>query len=174
MWRYDFTECTLECARRLVNLDLAGHVDESPGLLRVIGLGGRVNRFWFPRHATILAADRRDGKDSRPALRYPGVATPTRERFAVSENEADEQKFNRMGLERVRILISTDGLPQSMKASAINWVAQRDAEERSRSEASQASQMRTARSTKNAAWLAAAAAMIAAIAAIITIVVTLK
>ena len=92
----------------------------------------------------------------------------------MSENEADEQKFNRMGLERVRILISTDGLPQSMKASAINWVAQRDAEERSRSEASQASQMRTARSTKNAAWLAAAAAMIAAIAAIITIVVTLK
>jgi hypothetical protein len=88
--------------------------------------------------------------------------------------DENEKVFQSMGVDRVRLLIHTSGLPQNMINAAVTWVAQRDKEERERNESSQALQMRTALSAKNAAWIAAIAAIIAAILAIISIVVALR
>jgi hypothetical protein len=74
------------------------------------------------------------------------------------ENETNEQRFSRMGVDRVRLSPSTDSLPQSMRTPAIQWLSQRDEEERLRRNSSQAEQIEIARSAKDAAWVAARAA----------------
>lgn len=101
----------------------------------------------------------------------------------VQENE---QKFEEMGLEQVRILIATDGLPHPLYADARRWVAQRterehqrEAEERQRDReelqrdrqerqqdrarviAYEAGMRRLTKHTLIAAWIAAVAAIIA-------------
>lgn len=88
----------------------------------------------------------------------------------MTENETNEQRFERLGLAQMKILVATSNLPSGMLTDAVKWVAQRDEEERLRNEASQSLQMRTALSAKYAAWIAAIAAIIAAIAAIISVV----
>jgi hypothetical protein len=64
----------------------------------------------------------------------------------VQENE---QKFEEMGLGRVRLLISTSDsttdLPQHMRADAIRWAARREEEERQRELASKDEQAQLAR-----------------------------
>jgi hypothetical protein len=92
----------------------------------------------------------------------------------MSEHESNEKMFERMGVDKVRLLVSTSGLPTQTITHGVNWLAQRDKEERSRNEASQSLQMRTALSAKKAAWIAAIAAIIAAILAVISIVVALR
>jgi hypothetical protein len=91
----------------------------------------------------------------------------------MAENDAaetNEQRFERLGIDRMRILVATSNLPSGMLTEASIWVAQRDKEDRLRNEDSQSLQMRTALSAKYAAWIAAIAAIIAAIAAIISVV----
>jgi hypothetical protein len=89
----------------------------------------------------------------------------------MTEIETNEQRFQKMGIDRVRLLIITSGLPQQMMTDAIAWLAQRDEEERLRNDSAMELQMRVALSAKNAAWIAAITAIIAAI---ITIVVAFK
>jgi hypothetical protein len=75
--------------------------------------------------------------------------------------------FENMGVDKVRLLISTSGLPPETMLDAVNWLAQRDKEERLSNSALMASQARVALSAKNAAWIAAIIAMISAIVAIV-------
>ena len=89
----------------------------------------------------------------------------------MSGEETPEQTSERMGVEKVRTLVHTGGLPTQRQLSAVNWLAEKDRESRLRSEASQAEQSLTARSAKKAAWIAAIAAIIAVPLAIISIVI---
>ena len=90
------------------------------------------------------------------------------------KTETNQQILERLGLDRVRIMINTGGLPQGMMTEAVTWVAQRNEEERLRNESSQALQLRAALRSKTAAWIAAFAAIIGAILAAIGIVIALK
>jgi hypothetical protein len=83
----------------------------------------------------------------------------------VTEDETNEQRFLRMGVDQVRILVNTGGLPTVMLNDARIWVAQHDEEERLRREFSQVEHVAIARSAKDAAWAAARAAERAATAA---------
>jgi hypothetical protein len=75
--------------------------------------------------------------------------------------EENERNFEGMGLARVRMLVSTSGLPQQMMSDAIQWVARREEEERQRGLLSEIEGKRIARSTLIAAWIAAAASIFA-------------
>lgn len=88
--------------------------------------------------------------------------------------EIPEEAFNRLGIDRVRLMIHTGQLPGGWVAPAIAWVSQHDQENRLRNDSSQSLQMRTALSAKYAAWIAAIAAIVAATAAIISVVLALK
>ena len=88
--------------------------------------------------------------------------------------ETPEEAFQRLGIDRVRLMLQTGNLPGGQTAHALAWVAKHDQEERLRNDSSQSLQMRTARSAKTAAWIAAIAAIIAAILAAASIVVALK
>lgn len=89
----------------------------------------------------------------------------------MTEIETNEQRFQKMGIDRVRLLVATSALPQQIMKDAIAWLAQRNEEERLRNDSAMDLQMRVALSAKNAAWIAAITAIIAAI---ITIVVAFK
>jgi|SRR5580704_9685832 hypothetical protein len=96
---------------------------------------------------------------------------------------SDDQRadLERMGSRRVRLLVTNyagghtspesfiPGFPSGqIRRDVIDeWLAEKDHEERLRSEASQIEQNRIARSAKKAAWIAAIAAIVAAIVAII-------
>lgn len=90
-----------------------------------------------------------------------------------SEERMYLERFEQQGVETVRLTLGIGRFPPNVEAAAIRWIAQKDRESRSRSEASQASQERTALSAKKAAWIAAIAAIVAAIIAIIGTVITL-
>jgi len=93
--------------------------------------------------------------------------------------EANERDFEGMGLARVKMLVSTSGLPQHMMHDAIQWAARREEEEkqrrllseiegkrreeeeRQRRLVSEIEGKRIARSTLIAAWIAAAASIFA-------------
>lgn len=79
------------------------------------------------------------------------------------------RQFEEMGPDTLRVRLGQ--YTGEVFRQAIEWLAQKDLEERSRNEATQAEQMRVALSANRAAWIAAFAAIIAAIAAIVTIVV---
>jgi hypothetical protein len=84
------------------------------------------------------------------------------------KEETHKETLERLGAERVRIMLTTGMLLPHLVREATEWLAQLDAEDRSRNEASQASQMDAALSTKKAAWIAAIAAIIAAGIAILS------
>jgi hypothetical protein len=80
--------------------------------------------------------------------------------------------LEKQGAEKTRIQLTTGNLPMTWAPHAISWLAELDAAERARNEASQVSQMRTALSANRAAWIAAIAAIIAAVIAMIGTIVT--
>jgi hypothetical protein len=83
----------------------------------------------------------------------------------MDDDSKQLEHFERMGEAAVRMDINNDCFPHSIRALAINWLAQRDEESERRREASQAEQIDIARSAKDAAWAAAMAAERAATAA---------
>ena len=104
----------------------------------------------------------------------------------MSTVQENEQRFEEMGFARVKILVSTSGLPQGMLSDAIQWVARREEEERQREIASEGKAKQiardalvTARDTlitsretliitrgaQRAAWIAAVAAIAAVVVA---------
>ena len=78
----------------------------------------------------------------------------------MHENETDEQYFERLGPEQVKMLLSLDGLPSTARGAAIRWVAEQEKNQRLRDDKSRSEQMRTARCAKIAAQIAAIAAII--------------
>jgi len=78
----------------------------------------------------------------------------------IESGETNEQMFERLGLEKVRWLVSTGNMASQFVVPAIEWLSQRDKEERSDLEDNRELQMRTARSAKIAAQIAAIAAII--------------
>jgi len=84
--------------------------------------------------------------------------------------------LEKMGAEKVRLLLTTAGLPQPLIAPAIQWLAERDEAERLRNaELNEAERLRNKASqdsANKAAWIAAIAAVIAAFVAIIAAVVS--
>jgi membrane protein YqaA with SNARE-associated domain len=81
-------------------------------------------------------------------------------------------RLEEMGESQVRTLLLTGGIASSWHGAAAGWLAEKDAVEKRKSEASQADTARIALSAKNAAWIAAIAAIVAAIVAIIGAVIT--
>lgn len=82
------------------------------------------------------------------------------------------EMLEKKGASQIRLRLIAGALPLRWFEHAVQWLAELDDAERSRSEASQASQMRTALSASRAAWIAAKAAIVAAVIAIIGTVVT--
>jgi len=87
-------------------------------------------------------------------------------------NESYREKLESLGVERVRVMLQSSHINIDMVQPALEWLSERDAEERVAKERSQSSQMRTALSAKRAAWIAAIAAIIAAIVTIAGIAVS--
>lgn len=90
----------------------------------------------------------------------------------MAEQETTQLQLERMGMAKVRILLSTGGLVQPLYSDAVKWLAQLDEEERTRNEAFMASQMRATRSANRAAWIAAITAIAATMAAIIGAIIS--
>jgi hypothetical protein len=88
------------------------------------------------------------------------------------EENAIKQTLERLGPDLIRIKLFSGTMSSQLVVEASKFLAEFDATERSRSEASQASQTRTALSAKKAAWIAAIAAITAAIIAIISAIIT--
>lgn len=86
-------------------------------------------------------------------------------------NKEDRARLEQMGEAFVRLKVMTSGFGHPFHSAALEWLAERDDDERSRNEASQTSQMRTALSAERAAWIAAKAAIIAVVATIIGIII---
>jgi hypothetical protein len=85
----------------------------------------------------------------------------------VSNNNPHYELFQSWGPDHLRVLAYSGQLKGPMLGDAATWLAQRDAEERLRNEASQIEQNQIALSAKKAAWIAAIAAIVAAAVAII-------
>jgi hypothetical protein len=91
----------------------------------------------------------------------------------MDDDSKQLEHFERMGEAAVRMDIDNDCFPHSIRALAINWLAQRDQESERRREASQAEQIDIARSAKDAAWEAARAAKKANTIATIAVVMAI-
>jgi hypothetical protein len=96
----------------------------------------------------------------------------------MNGEETNEQRYESMGIDKVRRLVSTNGLPPQMMFSATNWVAGHDRIDRLREQERQLRNdalriFESARSFRIeiATYIAAVAAIVAAIAAIIPMVV---
>jgi hypothetical protein len=81
------------------------------------------------------------------------------------------RQFEEMGPATVRVRLAK--FQGGVYKQAIDWLAQKDLEERSRNDRESASDRATALSAKRAAWIAAIAAIIAAMAAIMDIMLEL-
>jgi hypothetical protein len=92
----------------------------------------------------------------------------------MSEDGSPDQIFERLGVDRVRLMIQTGGLAARLMAPALAWVAERDAAQRASNEASQAEQLRLAKGANFAAWIAAVAAIIAVLLTAVTVVLALR
>jgi len=86
--------------------------------------------------------------------------------------ETPRETLERLGAAKVRLLYGSGSLPTYLMASAPQWLAELEEEERARNESYQAEQYRTARIAKNAAIVAAVAAIIAVPLAIISIIIS--
>ena len=74
-------------------------------------------------------------------------------------------RFEELGEQQVRLLLSTSGLPQSSQLPAINWLTKKDQEAKLLREASHSEQIEIARLASSAAERAAVAAERASVAA---------
>ena len=83
-------------------------------------------------------------------------------------------RLESLGAAQVRTMLQSGGFPTQDHVSIVEWLAEKDQEERRRNDASQTEMSQTARSAKNAAWIAAIAAIAAAIMAIVSVVMALS
>ena len=80
-------------------------------------------------------------------------------------------RLEELGDSQVRILFANGGLPPLWQPTIVNWLVEKDNEERRRNEAVQTEHIKAARSAKRAAWSAAIAAMLSAAVAIASLIV---
>lgn len=90
----------------------------------------------------------------------------------MTDSETPQEAFEKLGIDKVRLMVRNGNTPAKWGPDALNWVADYDRRERERIEASNSSQARTALSANRAAWIAAIAATIAAALTIISIVIS--
>lgn len=81
----------------------------------------------------------------------------------MTDQNANDSKFDRDGPARVRLLIQTGGYGRDDHPNAIRWLAAHDTAAYAAEEASKLRQERSARSTLCAAWIAAAFAVVGAV-----------
>jgi hypothetical protein len=90
----------------------------------------------------------------------------------LSEIKAEYRAdFDRLGEDHVRLRVQQGWYKDTKLAWAMEWLAERDHEARTRNEASSSESLRIARSAKNAAWAAVITAAIAAIIAALSMVI---
>lgn len=75
--------------------------------------------------------------------------------------------FEEMGPEKVRLLLSNNGFNHHVSQLAIDWLAAKDREERTRLLRVEANQAKEATSAKRAAWIAAWLALAATVIALL-------